>query len=84
MALCPLAAGLLPGFEGRDGRRATNSATAGRERPVPPHGPPAECFHTDGEVEYLIIELVDFAYARAAIERALAENIALSWRLHRD
>lgn len=27
---------------------------------------------------------VDFAYDRPAIERALVENVALSWRLHRD
>ena len=37
-----------------------------------------------GEAKYLFIEHVDFAYDQSAIERALAENVALSWRLHRD
>ncbi len=38
----------------------------------------------DGEGKYLVIDNVDFTYDRPAIERALAENVALSWRLHRD
>ena len=38
----------------------------------------------DGQAKYLVIEDVDFAYYRPALERALVENIALIWRLHRD
>lgn len=33
---------------------------------------------TDGQAKYLVIEDVDIAYDRGAIERALAENVALS------
>ena len=43
-----------------------------------------DCLLGDGEDKYLLIDDVDFAYDRVAIERALAENVALSWRLHRD
>ncbi|MGN5478188.1 IS200/IS605 family accessory protein TnpB-related protein [Cupriavidus basilensis] len=43
-----------------------------------------DCMLADGEPKYLVIDDVDFAYDRPAIERALAENVALSWRLHRD
>jgi len=37
-----------------------------------------------GEAKYLVIEDVDFAYDRTAIERALGDNVVLNWRLHRD
>lgn len=43
-----------------------------------------DCMLADGESKYLVIEDVGFAYDRPAIERALADNVALSWRLHRD
>lgn len=37
-----------------------------------------------GESPYLIIENVDFAYDKPAIEQALANKIALTWRIHRN
>ena len=43
-----------------------------------------DCLLAAGEPKYLLIDEVDFAYDRPALERAVGENVALSWRLHRD
>ena len=83
MAPCPLAPGVLPGSKGKTAGQSALPTAACRERPVLPEDPSAQLL-ADGEAKYLLIDGVDCAYDRPAIERALADNIALSWRLHRD